>query len=390
MANLPHGALELLIALQTPSPKGHRGIPVLVWGQPGVGKSSFIEQLARPDYPVVTIIASLHDPTDFNGLPALSDGRVRFTPPEWVFEFDQHGKGILFLDELTTAPPTVQAALLRLVLERKVGQHQLPQEVSIAAAANPPELAASGWELSPPLANRFVHLKWELPPQTFQAALEHGAFAEAPNLSIDRTRHGERLPYWRAVAANYLKRSPGSLHSRPADDEFAFASPRTWDYAVALMASCELLGHAPSPGTATSTQPFVNLMYGCLGKGVATSFLQHLRTLRIPDPEAVLQGHVTVDTSLREDELETLFNAMAQQVTQYERQNRPDTLRCAGRFLECVERVASARKADAVYPTIRTLIREGTLQRWVQRFPDIRTVLQPLSHYYEGLSRLLE
>jgi predicted AAA+ superfamily ATPase len=55
MANLPHGALELLIALQTPSPKGHRGIPVLVWGQPGVGKSSFIEQLARPDYPVVTI-----------------------------------------------------------------------------------------------------------------------------------------------------------------------------------------------------------------------------------------------------------------------------------------------------------------------------------------------
>jgi hypothetical protein len=192
------------------------------------------------------------------------------------------------------------------------------------------------------------------------------------------------------VAANYLKRSPGSLHSRPADDEFAFASPRTWDYAVALMASCELLGHAPSPGTATSTQPFVNLMYGCLGKGVATSFLQHLRTLRIPDPEAVLQGHVTMDTNLREDELETLFNAMAQQVTQYERQNRPDTLRCAGRFLECVERVASARKADAVYPTIRTLIREGTLQRWVQRFPDIRTVLHPLSHYYEGLSRLLE
>ncbi|GIW60442.1 MAG: hypothetical protein KatS3mg087_1508 [Patescibacteria group bacterium] len=72
---------EVLIALQTPSPKGHRGVPVLLWGAPGVGKSSFIESLARDDFPVLTLIGSLHDPTDFNGLPVLEGGEVRFAPP---------------------------------------------------------------------------------------------------------------------------------------------------------------------------------------------------------------------------------------------------------------------------------------------------------------------
>ncbi|MFN4033681.1 MAG: ATP-binding protein, partial [Fimbriimonadales bacterium] len=118
MADYASGATELLIALSTPSPKGYRGIPALVWGAPGTGKSTFVESLAREDYPVVTVIASLHDPTDFNGLPVLHDGRVRFAPPEWAFIFETPKQGVLFLDELTTAPPTVQAALLRLVLER--------------------------------------------------------------------------------------------------------------------------------------------------------------------------------------------------------------------------------------------------------------------------------
>lgn len=101
---LPKGANELLIALQTPSPKGHMGIPALLWGAPGEGKSSFVESLSREDFPVITLIASIHDPTDFSGLPIHQDGKVQFAPPEWTFAFDNAGQGILFLDELTTAP----------------------------------------------------------------------------------------------------------------------------------------------------------------------------------------------------------------------------------------------------------------------------------------------
>lgn len=157
MSNLATGATELMLAMQTPTPKGYWGVPVLVWGAPGTGKSTFIESLQRDGFPVYTMIASLHDPTDFNGLPVLHNGRMRFAPPEWVYLFEEHGQGVLFLDELTTAPPTVQAALLRLVLERKVGAHSLPAGVRIVAAANPPDIAASGWELSPPLLSTALY-----------------------------------------------------------------------------------------------------------------------------------------------------------------------------------------------------------------------------------------
>jgi len=153
----PTGAAALLIAIQTPAPKGQIGIPVLLWGRPGVGKSSFLEGLDQADFPVLTLIASIHDPTDFSGLPIHKKGMVRYAIPEWVKKFEKQEEGLLFLDELTTAPPAVQAALLRVVLERKVGFHTLPDKVRIVAAANPPNLMTGGWDLSPPLRNRFIH-----------------------------------------------------------------------------------------------------------------------------------------------------------------------------------------------------------------------------------------
>jgi len=391
MPTLADGALELLIALQTPSPKGYRGVPVLVWGEPGVGKSTFIESLSRPDYPVLTLIASLHDPTDFNGLPTLMDGKVRFAPPEWVEPFEQAKQGILFLDELTTAPPTVQAALLRLVLERKLGAYSLPSEVSIAAAANPPEIAASGWELSPPLANRFVHIRWQLPSEAYRAALEQGGFDPAPDLRVDRAQHAARLVYWRAVVAGFLKRSPQLQHTQPADGEYAFASPRTWDYAIALMASCDLLGYAPrADAPDRQTRPFVNLVRGALGDGAATPLLKYLRELRIPDPEAVLKGEVRIDTGLREDELMTLFGAMTALLLQALERNAPYTADYAVRYLEGALRVAQAGKPDAIYTLLRRLVREGKFHQLATRTPAIAERIRTLAQYYEGLAELLE
>ncbi|OAV44853.1 AAA family ATPase [Lewinella sp. 4G2] len=306
--NLPQGAAALLIALATPTQNGLTGIPVLLWGRPGVGKSSFIEALATDDFPVTTLIASIHDPTDFSGLPVLEDGKVRYAIPRWVDDFTETQQGILFLDELSTAPPSVQSALLRVVFERRVGFHELPGGVRIVAAANPPDLMVGGWELSPPLRNRFLHLTWDIDSDLYVNALLAG-WERGQLRQIDSAKHSEELAMVKARVAAFLRIQPEYLHASPEDNPYGFASPRSWDFVAALFASATCLGYDLQD--TQSNQVYLELATGCLGEGIAIALLEYLQNLRLPAPAELLSGETTVDvTDLNDGELYVLFASL--------------------------------------------------------------------------------
>ena len=361
--NLPTGAQSLLIALATPAPRGDIGIPVLLWGRPGVGKSSFIEGLAAADLPVTTLIASIHDPTDFSGLPVLEDGRVRYAIPRWVDDFADDGDGILFLDELSTAPPSVQSALLRVVFERKVGFHPLPPGVRIVAAANPPDLMVGGWELSPPLRNRFVHLNWDVPTDLYVRSLTTG-WASGALPGVDAAAHADKLRFFQTRIAGFLRVKPDALHANPEENKYGFASPRSWDFAAALLATADLLGFRINDEA--NNQVLFELTTGCLGEATAIMLLEYLRNLRLPDPAEVLTGQLTVPIEeLDDSELFVLFAGLNDHL-----RKELDTERLLARsepYLSLATRAFADGRRDVIFVPLKELAGTTWLVRLMAR-----------------------
>jgi hypothetical protein len=190
---------------------------------------------------------------------------------------------VLFLDEISTAPPSVQAALLRVVLERTVGDLALPDEVSVVAAANPPEQAADGWDISPPLANRFCHLDWDLQASEWADGLLAG-FSQPAVPVLPAEKMQAEVIAARATVGAFVGARPHLLHAHPGNEAAsgrAWPSPRSWDMAARLLAATQTGGAAE---TVTAL-----LVAGAVGPGAAAEFLAWREDLDLPDPEAVLR-----------------------------------------------------------------------------------------------------
>ncbi|MEF2524672.1 MULTISPECIES: AAA family ATPase [Streptomyces] len=261
--------------------------PVLLWGEPGIGKSAGMQQLADAlGTGLETVIASVHEPSDFAGLPIVGDDPaatgVPMAPPDWAVRLARTGHGLLFLDELSSAPPAVQAALLRVVLERRVGSLVLPEGVRIVAAANPPASAADGWHLSPPLANRFVHLDWTHDPRTVARGMA-GTWPETALPAVDPARIPGAVARARGAISGFLTARPGLVHHMPNEAEArgrAWPSPRTWEMALRLLAT----GYAAG----SSREALAAALAGAVGDGAGLELLAYLENLDLPDPDRVL------------------------------------------------------------------------------------------------------
>ena len=225
-----HSALTIAIAAK---------LPILLWGAPGSGKTSMITALAHDlDLPLEVVVGSIHEPSDFTGLPVVRETTTWFAPPHWAERLAKQGRGILFLDELTTAPPAVQAAMLRIVLEKTVGHLRLPPHVRIIAAANPSSVAADGWDLAAPLANRFIHLQWQ-PTATDIATGFISGFPRFTSLKAV-SPNAAQIAAAKTHIGTFLRVRPQLVSVIPDSPDRAgqaWPSPRTWEMAAIAVAT---------------------------------------------------------------------------------------------------------------------------------------------------------
>jgi MoxR-like ATPase len=280
-------------------------VPVLLWGAPGTGKTSAIRAMAdAAGLPCETVIAAIREPSDFSGLPVVVGGVVHFAPPRWAERLAAAGHGVLFLDEISTAPPAVQAALLRVVLERVVGDLDLPEGVVVVAAANPPEQAADGWDLSAPLANRFCHLDWHVEPAAFAMGLAGGF--PAPPVAALPSDWEDQLPLGRGLVSAFVSVRPALTVDVPADAARAgraWPSPRTWELAARLWTA--------ATAAEASADARAALVVGTVGDAAGLQFLTWLHEQDLPDPEDVLADPAAFSVPDRPDRTYALLAAVA-------------------------------------------------------------------------------
>jgi MoxR-like ATPase len=241
---------------------GHH-TPAMLWGPPGVGKSQLVAQVAaRRAVPMIDVRLSQMEPSDLRGIPFRSGDTVEWAPPAMLPDERRHGKqGILFLDEITSAPPSVSAAAYQLILDRRLGDYRVPDGWAIFAAGNRQGDRGVSYGMPAPLANRFAHFEFSVHLDDWVA----WAFAQG----ID-----ERL-----VA--FLRFKPELLFDfDPARAEMAFPSPRSWEFA-----------HRALRKFSDRPDLLAGVLAACVGQAAGIECAAYIESLdRLPDIEAILSG----------------------------------------------------------------------------------------------------
>ena len=242
--------------------------PVFIWGPPGIGKSDIVHQIGDAlDAHVIDVRLSLWEPTDIKGIPYYSaeDNKMSWAPPVELPDAamaSQHKAIILFLDEMNSAAPAVQAAAYQLILNRRVGAYELPDNVYIVAAGNRETDKGVTYRMPAPLANRFVHLELAV------------SFDDWFNWAVDNKIHKDVVGFLQFAKRDLYDFDPKSPNR-------SFATPRSWSFVS------ELLEDNLDDETTT------DLVSGCVGEGLAIKFVAHRKVAAsMPNPTDILEGKI--------------------------------------------------------------------------------------------------
>ncbi len=237
--------------------------PVMLWGPPGVGKSQIIAGIARRHGArLVDIRLSQMEPTDLRGIPfKTSDDRVKWSVPEMLPESTCSEPGILFLDEINAAPPSVSAAAYQLILDRRLGEYEMPKNWAIFAAGNRQGDRGVTYAMPAPLANRFSHFE-----------------AEANLEDWVQWAYGQGIDH-RLIG--FLRFRPELLFDfDAARNPTAFPTPRSWEFAHRAL---HKFGDLPDL--------LSGALAACVGQAAGIELMAYLKNLeRMPDIDAIVEG----------------------------------------------------------------------------------------------------
>ncbi|MBT3010327.1 MAG: MoxR family ATPase [Candidatus Thiodiazotropha sp. (ex Lucina aurantia)] len=241
---------------------GHH-TPVMLWGPPGVGKSDMVREVAmNHQAPVIDIRLSQMEPSDLRGIPFRVNGSVEWAVPSILPNRKRHGAaGILFLDEITSAPPTVSAAAYQLILDRRLGEYQVPDGWAIFAAGNRQGDRGVTYSMPAPLANRFSHFEVET------------------NLD-DWVTWAYRNDIDERIIA-FLRFRPELLFDfDPAHNPVAFPSPRSWEFAHRALQKFD-----------KHPQLLQGALQACVGPAAGVELNAFVNSLdKMPDLDAIIAG----------------------------------------------------------------------------------------------------
>lgn len=304
--------------------------PALVVSSPGLGKSNITSQVADSlNMQFTDVRAAQLDPVDLRGLPSLRDGRTVWNPPVFM---PTSGKGLLFLDELTSAPPLVQAALYQLILDRRLGEYTLPDDWAIIAAGNLETDGAVVTKMSSALANRFVHLELEADVQDWCK------WAVGANIHP-------------AVIA-FIRYRPDLLHQHDRKAK-AYPTPRSWEFVS------EISHQEPNKSIEHA------LISGSVGDSAAIEYTAYLRLYReLPNIDGILLNPKAGEVPTNPATLYAVSAALA----------RMATVGNIGRVMQYLDRLPVEYSVMAIRDAVTrdaTLAATNEFTRWSIEHSDV-------------------